>query len=163
MTSFDAGCRQAMVKVAVAGDVEELVTSAIQQHLPARQSVSGGDELETLFSDDGKLETIISGLEDELGVELDADTAFALFADGTVNDLVKALASAVLEKRASGGHAYYMRNRQQIQMRNRQYRARNLMQIRRKARAYRRRVKRRMHRPRQRVGSAAGGYSFVQR
>lgn len=159
---FKIGCQLGMEKVAVKADVEELVMSTLQQLMPKRRDVSPDDELETLFKEDGKIESVIATLEDELGVKLEPDTAFGLFAEGTVKDLIHALASEVLEKKAYD-RGYYMRNRQQIQMRNRQYRARNLMQIRRKARIYRRKVKRRAVRPRKRVGSAAGGYRFVHR
>ena len=160
---FVVGVESGLTKVAIKGDVEELVSGLIKKHLPEGHEAAPDDDLETVLAEDGQMEAIISTLEDALDVELSSDTIFALFAEGTVKDLVDALSSEVMKKTADYNRKYYIKNRQQIRQRNMQYRARNIQQIRRKSRIYRKKVKRRAIRPRKRIGSKGGGYTFIAR
>jgi len=158
----DTGVRDALTKVAVTADIEELVYGVLRQY-GAR---GPDDELDDLVPAKGALEAVIADMEAMLDVNLSDKVLFDLFVDGTVNDLVRALSSAVLTKTAAVSNydrQAYMRNRHKHIMRSRMYRMRNMVVIRRKARAYRRKVKRRIIRPRKRMGTAAGGYTFVTR
>lgn len=155
----DLGVRDALTKVAVVADVEELVYGALAQY-GARDPQ---DELEDLLPGRGALEAVVADLETMLGVHLADETLFTLFVDGTVDDLVRALTSALLTKTAAYDRQAYIQKRQFHINRSRMYRLQNMTVIRRKARAYRRKVKRRIIRPRKRMGTAAGGYTFVPR
>lgn len=158
MTPFEIGAKYAALDTTV----HEVVTSALRAHLPAGVDPGNEDELEELLPEDGDLEAVFKALEDNFDVELDNETVFRLFAEGTVKDLKKAIVDALSMKKTAD-HAYYMQHRAQIQQRNRQYRMRNMHQIRRKARIYRKKVMRRQIRPRRRVGSRGGGYTFIPR
>ena len=147
---------------AMDGMVHQVVSTALRAHLPRGVEPNADDDLETLLPEDGDLEATVMALEENFGVHLPTDTVFSLFAEGKVKHLEKAIIKQlVMEKTAD--HRYYMQHRAQIQQRNRQYRMRNLHQIRRRTRIYRRKVKRRQIRPRRRVGTRGGGYSFIPR
>jgi len=158
MTPFEVGAKYAALDTTV----HEVVSSVLRAHLPRGVEPGDDKELERLVPEDGELEAVVKTLEDNFGVELDGDVIFSLFAEGTVGDLKKAIVDKLSMKKTAD-HRYYMQHRAQIQQRNRQYRMRNLHQIRRHARIYRRKVKRRQVRPRRRVGSRGGGYTFIPR
>jgi len=142
--------------------VHKVVSTVIRGHLDKGLEPAPEDELETLLPDDGELEAVIATLEENFDIKLPSDTVFALFAEGRVKHLERAIVKQlVMEKTAD--HRYYMQHRAQIRQRNRQYRMRNLHQVRRRARIYRLRVKRRQVRPRKRVGTRGGGYTFIPR
>lgn len=164
-TAFTAGAHATLTKTAALdGTVHELVSTALGTRLPEGQAPAQSDELDELLPDEGSLETLVAGLEDNLDVSLDDGVVFDLFADGTVGDLESALVSGLVEKTAaSDSHAYYMRNRNKRRQQARAYRMRNMHKLRRRAKIYRRQVSRGARRKRQRVGTAAGGYSFVAR
>ena len=140
--------------------MDQRVHDMIATRLPKKASLT--DELEDLLPEDGELETLISDIEEEFDIHLPSDVVFRLFADGTVADLEKAVVRLLVMNKTAN-HAYYMQRRAQMQQRSRQYRMRNLHQIRRKSRIYRKKVARRQVRPRRRVGTAGGGYSFLPR
>lgn len=144
------------------GAMDAIVHGIVSKVLRAKGAEPGPeDELEDLLPEDGDLEAVVATLEENFGVHLPEETTFALFAQGRVKHLEKAiLQQLVLEKTAD--HRYYMQHRAQIQQKNRQYRMRNLHMIRRRARIYRRKVKRHQVRPRRRVGTRAGGYTFIR-
>lgn len=165
---FELGVIDAMRKVASMDQtVHEVVSTALRAHLPEGKDAGQDDELETLLPDDGDLESVIQVVEENFDITLPTDTVFALFAEGKVKNLEKAILKQLVaksgEKTAAYSHQAYMRNRAQHRQRARQYRMRNLHQIRRKSRIYRAQVKRRQRRPRQRVGAAGAGYRFVAR
>lgn len=167
--AFDTGVEEALRKLAALDTtVHEVVTTIIKANLPKGHAPSLDDELETLLPEDGELESVVSTVEDNFDITLDSDLIFALFAGGTVQDLEEAVIDALKEKTpsktaASDSHAYYMRNRARRKQQARQYRMRNLHKIRRRSRIYRRQVARGARRPRRRMGSAAGGFTFVPR
>lgn len=168
MTSaaFDAGAHAALLtKVAsLDGTVHDVVTSALKTRMPEGQEPAPSDELDTLLPDDGALEALVGGLEDNFDVSLGDDVVFDLFADGTVADLESAIVDGLVEKTAAfDSHAYYMRNRQRRRQQARAYRQRNMHQLRRKAKIYRKQVARGARRQRRRIGTAGGGYSFIPR
>lgn len=165
---FGVGAVDAIFKIASLDQtVHEVVSTTIRAHLPKGKDVGQDDELETLLPEDGDLEAVVQTVEENFGVTLPTDTVFALFAEGTVKNLEKAVIKQLVaksgEKTAAYSHQAYMQNRARHQQRARQYRMRNLHQIRRKSRIYRAQVKRGSRRQRRRVGSAGGGYSFVMR
>lgn len=161
---FEVGLRTTLAKVAsLDGTVHEVVDTVLKAHLPAGKEPGPGDELEDLLPEDGDLEAVVFTLEENFDVVLPTDDVFALFAEGTVADLEQALVKRLATKTASYSHSYYMRNRARERQRSRQYRMRNLHQVRRKSRIYRAQVSRGARRPRQRVGSAGGGYMYIQR
>jgi hypothetical protein len=164
---FEVGARDAIEKVASLDDtVHRVVNTALKARLSEGQSPSQDDELETLLPKDGDLEAVITTVEENFDVHLPTDTVFALFAEGKVKNLEKAVIKQLVnkagEKTAAYSHANYMRNRAQNQQRSRQYRMRNLHQIRRKSRIYRAQVNRGARRKRKRMGTAGGGYTFVR-
>jgi hypothetical protein len=163
--SFELGVRDALAKVAALDStVHEVVDVALKAHLPKGKAPSLDDELETLLPEDGDLEAAVTAIEDNFDIHLSNDEIFALFADGTVGDLEKMIVRQLtgMKKKASYSHSNYMRNRAQHQQRSRQYRMRNMHQIRRKSRIYRKQVQRGARRKRKRMGSAAGGFSFIR-
>jgi hypothetical protein len=165
---FELGVMDAMRKVASLDQtVDEVVNTAIRAHLPEGKGPDDNDDLETLLPEDGDLEALIQVVEENFDITLPTDTVFALFAEGTVKNLKKAVVKQLVkksgEKTAAYSHQYYMRNRARERQRSRQYRMRNLHQIRRRSRIYRAQVKRRQRRPRQRVGAPGAGYRFVAR
>lgn len=165
---FELGVMDAMRKIASLDQtVHEVVSTALKAHLSEGKAPGPDDELEDLLPEDGDLEAVITTIEENFDITLPTDTVFALFAEGTVKNLEKAVIKQLVkksgEKTASYSHQYYMRNRAQERQRSRQYRMRNLHQIRRKSRIYRAQVKRRQRRPRQRVGAPGAGYRFIAR
>lgn len=154
---FEAGVRASLEKMAA---MDQTVHKVIKAMLPA--DASPADELEDLLPEDGRLEGVVAEVEDNFDVTLPPGVVFDLFAKGTVSDLERALVKHLAMKKTAD-HRYYMQHRAQIQQRNRQYRMRNLNQIRRRAKIYRAKVRRRQIRPRRRVGTRGGGYSFVPR
>jgi hypothetical protein len=102
-------------------------------------------------------------VEESFDVDFTDAEAFDLFAFGTVGDLIEAVTKHLMSKTAGYDRAYYIQNRERLKTKSRTYRMRNLHSVRRKAKAYRRKVKRRMIRPRKRVGSAGSGYHFIAR
>jgi hypothetical protein len=161
MTPFEIGFKYAALDTTV----HEVVSSALRAHLPSGVEPSADKELERLLPEDGELEAVVSALENNFGVELDGDTVFRLFAKGTVGDLKNALVDELAMKKTADqqSHRYYMKNRAQNLQRARMYRMRNLSRIRRRSRIYRKKVKRRQIRPRRRVGTRGGGYTFIPR
>jgi len=164
---FELGVRDALEKFASMDDtVHRVVDAALKAHLSEGKSPGQDDELETLLPDDGVLEAVITVVEENFGIHLPTNTVFALFAEGTVKNLEKAVIKQLVsksgDKTAAYDHGAYMRNRAQHQQRSRQYRMRNLHQIRRKSRIYRKQVDRGARRKRKRMGTAAGGYSFIR-
>ena len=157
---FEVGVMAALKKVA---SMDQTVHEVIKPMLPAKASPT--DDLETLLPEDGELETVVAEVEDNFGIILPSNVVFRLFAKGTVVDLEKAVVDQLVMKKtaATSSHAYYMQHRSQMQQKSRQYRMRNLHQIRRKSRIYRKKVKRRQIRPRRRVGTRGGGYTFIAR
>lgn len=168
-TAFGLGAADRLMKLAsLDATVHNVVSTAIRAHLPAGQDPGLDEELEELLPDDGDLEATVATLEENFDVTLPSDTVFDLFSGGTVSDLEGALVSQLTAKTPSktaafDSHAYYMRHRARRQQQSRQYRMRNLHQIRRKSKIYRAKVKRRQVRPRRRVGSSGGGYTFIPR
>jgi hypothetical protein len=161
--SFASGVSDGMVKVAVRADVSEVVYEAITGQLRPGLSPSPGDDLDMLMPEDGQLEKLLLFLEDRFDVSFGDKVMTRLFADGTVDDLVSAIVTALPEKNAAYSHQHYMLRREHHKQRSRGYRMANAVQLRRKAKAYRRKVARGTVRPRRRVGSAGSGYKFMMR
>jgi hypothetical protein len=117
----------------------------------------------------------VSDCEDVFGVKLSDSQLSNLFSHGTFDALAAALTSCILHCKTAGTasksdaqarqrrHQMYMMQRSQHLTRSKIYRMQHMQQIRRKSRAYRVKVKRKIVRPKKRVGTASGGYSFVQR
>jgi len=159
---FALGIEMAMRKHA---SMDQVVSDVVDASIAGYHDgdLSEDDDLEDLLPGKGQLESVVATVEDNFDVILPADVVFGLFAEGTVGDLKMAVVRALIMQKTAADHAYYMRNRTKIKQRQRQYRMRNLHRLRRKAKIYRRRVARRQIRPRRRMGSAAGGYTFIQR
>jgi hypothetical protein len=69
-----------------------------------------------------------------------------------------------MEKTASGEERQrYMQRRAMVLQKKRMYRLKNAQKLKRKSRLYRKKVKRKAHRPKKRVGSLSGGYTFLMR
>jgi len=131
-------------------------------------SVGDNTVLEEALPEEGHLEAYLTEIEGDLKTSLSDGQLKAIF-DGRwrVRDLVRALSSQVKvaasdhERRMA--HQRYMANRGMIQSRAKAYRMTHMNQLRRKSRVYRKKVKRKIIRPKKRIGSSAGGYSFIVR
>lgn len=155
--SFDVGAIVAMTKIAA---LDQAVHEAVVAVMP--KQASPGDELEKVLPGDGDLEEVVATLEDNFKIQLPSDVVFHLFAQGTVADLEKAIVDQLLMSKTAD-HQYYMKNKAHIQQKSRMYRITNLQKIRRQSRRYRRMVKRRVIRPKKRVGTPGGGYKLIVR
>jgi hypothetical protein len=163
--TFELGILDALAKFAsLDSTVHEVVDTALKAHLPKGKAPSQDDELETLLPQDGDLEAAVTAIEENFDITLPNDEIFGLFAGGTVSDLEKSIVKQLtgVKKTAAYSHGSYMRNRARHQQRSRQYRMRNMHQIRRKSRIYRAQVNRGARRKRKRMGTAAGGFTFIR-
>lgn len=137
------------------------------------QGVSMDTVLEDVLPDEGDLEVWLQEQEQRFNVKLTDPELMGCFTSWTAKQLAAAVtkhamarvktAAANEQQARQKAHQRYVANRGMHVQRARAYRMLHMHAIRRKSKAYRRKVKRKMHRPQKRVGTAAGGYSFIPR
>jgi len=131
--------------------------------------VSSTSVLDDVLPDDMVLEKFVHAQEQKYGTQLSDRELVGAFSTWTVRALAACLTGHLMAKVASDqgarqkAHQRYMAMRGLHLQRSKSYRLMHMHQIRRKAKAYRRKVKRKIVRPQRRVGTAAGGFSFVAR
>lgn len=137
------------------------------QEISGNASVSEEDLLDKALGGHGEAEHLVLSQEQNFNVKLSDAELTALFVGGTIGDLARLISSKLLEREKTASdvksqkHKWYMRNAPTLRAESKVYRMAHLMEIRRKARKYRMKVKRRLVRPRKRVGTAMSGFSFV--
>jgi len=142
------------------------------QEISGNASISPDDHLDSVLPNPGEVEHLILSQEQNYGVTLADGDAVYMFSHGTIADLASEISRRIRDKektektasdQRSTRHRWYMRNAPQLRAEARVYRMAHLMELRRKSRKYRSKVKRRLIRPRKRVGTASSGFSFVPR
>lgn len=165
--AFAAGMIKAAAGVAIDGVLDTVMG---ELRAAAGDTITADVVLDDALPDGKTLEAVVTSCEHDCGVVLtDAELA-RLFAGGTARDLARMLSSHALKKTAEFAdpqarqrrHQQYLMRRPQLLAKSKAYRMAHMNQIRRRSRAYRRKVKRKIVRPKKRVGTAAGGYSFIQ-
>lgn len=166
---FHAGVVKAAMAIdgildAVLADVREMTGDA---------TVTAETVLDDVLPRRGDLERLVLNHEQNYGVQLDDGELERIFTGGSVSSLARAISRRVVaEKTASSAmdpqarqraHARYLTQRPQRLAAAKAWRMAHLQQVRRRAKRYRMRVKRRIHRPKKRVGTAASGYMFIPR
>ncbi len=137
-------------------------------------TVTAQSRLDDVLPKGTMLEALIASQEHNFNVHLSDAVLARLFASGTAEDLARALSAASMAavpvKTASASpqqrqhaHQRYLQRRPMMLAASKAYRMQHMSQIRRRARSYRRSVKRKIHRPKKRIGTAGGGFSFIPR
>lgn len=163
--AFDLGFQ---TKLAAIDGVYDHIVDSLRE-ASGDPSVGDSTVLEDALPGDGHLEAYLTEVESDLKTHLSDEQLKAIFAGHwRVRDLVRALSSQVKVAASNDqsrrmAHQRYMSNKGMHQSRAKAYRMTHMSQLRRKSRAYRKKIKRNIIRPKKRVGSSAGGYSFIVR
>lgn len=126
------------------------------------------------FNSDSEMIRVIADMEDRAGADIPDDVISKIMDSGTGFDMVRALrryqkttaskTAAVDQAQAKQRrHQAYIQNKPMIMARSKAYRMAHLHQLRRKSKSYRRKVKRKIVRPKKRIGTASSGYTLIPR
>lgn len=168
---FAVGLQKAAAAAHAIDGIKDAVLSDLRE-ISGDATVTAATRLDELLPKGKALEALITEQERVFGVDLSDAVLARLFTSGTAEDLARALSTAALSKTASFGadaqrkqraHQRYLQNRSHHLAASKVYRMQHMSKIRRQARAYRRKVKRKIHRPKKRVGSVGGGFSLIHR
>lgn len=165
---FAAGLTKAAAQARALDGVRDQVLADARE-LSGDATLTSEHELEDALPEDGALELLVANQEQNFGVKIADDVIARLFAQGTLGDLARELSRLATQKVASDAqarqraHQRYLMSRPQALASAKAYRMAHMQQIRRKSRAYRKKVKRGIHRPKKRVGTAASGFMFIPR
>lgn len=172
-SASELGWRAGLEKAAAAARALDGVRDQVladAREIAADATLTSEHELEDALPEDGALELLVANQEQNFGVKLDDAVIARLFAHGTLGDLAREISRLATQKVASSdpqarqrAHQRYLVKRPQMLAASKAYRMAHMQMIRRKSRAYRRKVKRGIHRPKKRVGTAASGFMFIPR
>lgn len=154
--------------------VDELILSLSEA--TSDESTNRHTVLEDALPQDEALEPWLAEQESRYRVKLSDQDLGRCFSSWSVYDLARAITRLLMSRSATEktavmteqqqrqrAHQRYMAMRGLHLQRSKAYRIIHMQTIRRKQKAYRRKVKRKQIRPQQRIGSAAGGYTFIPR